>query len=148
MGDYGDLKVNLGWTEKQHSGKSCIKITYNAKSSQSAGWAGVYWQYPANNWGERKGLNLTGAKRLTLWARGAKGGEKLASFKVGGITGNIPDSDSAEIGPIELTKDWKQYSIDLAGKDLSNIAGGFCWSASKDDNQSGFEIYFDDIQFE
>ena len=149
MGDYGDLKVNPGLTENPHSGKTAVKITYSAKMTQNAGWTGIYWQQPANNWGDKKGgYNLSGATKLTFWARGEKGGEKISEFKVGGITGEYPDSDSASLGPVELTSDWKQYTIDLADKDLTNIIGGFCWSASKDDNPNGFVIFIDDIVFE
>ena len=67
---------------------------------------------------------------------------------MGGITGEYPDSDSAVVGPVELTNKWEQYSIDLAGKDLSYIIGGFCFAASKDDNSQGFVIYLDDIKYE
>jgi hypothetical protein len=148
MGDYGDMKLNTGWTENPHSGKTCIKVIYNAKMAQNAGWCGIYWQYPPNNWGARKGFNVVGAKKLTFWARGGKGGEKISEFKVGGITGDMPDTDSQSIGPVELTKEWKQYTIDLTDRDLSNISGGFCFSASKDDNSDGFELYLDDIQYE
>jgi len=110
---------------------------------------GIFWQQPANNWGDKKGgYNLTGAKKLTFWARGANGGEKIAEFKVGGITGEYPDSDSQSMGPVELTKEWKQYTLDLEGKDLSYIIGGFCFAASKDDNPNGFIMYIDDVIFE
>jgi hypothetical protein len=149
MGDYGDLKVNPGCVQGPHGGKSCTQITYSAKMANGAGWAGMFWQHPANNWGDKQGgFNLTGAKRITFWARGAKGGEKIAEFKVGGITGEYPDTDSASSGPVELTNQWKQYSVDLNGKDLSNIIGGFAWAASKDDNPDGFTIYLDDIAYE
>jgi hypothetical protein len=101
MGDYGDLKINLASTEMPRSGNTCIKITYSAKMTQGAGWAGIYWQQPANNWGEKKGgYDLSGATKLTFWARGAAGGEKIAEFKIGGITGEFPDSDSKSVGPI------------------------------------------------
>ncbi|MCL2799031.1 MAG: hypothetical protein FWD54_01945 [Endomicrobia bacterium] len=149
MGDYGDLKLNLASTESPRSGNYCIKTTYSAKMTQGAGWAGIYWQQPANNWGEKKGgYDLTGATKLTFWARGAVGGEKIAEFKMGGITGEFPDSDSAAIGPVELKKEWQKYTIDLKGKDLSHIIGGFCWAASKDDNPNGFIFYLDDIIYE
>jgi hypothetical protein len=149
MGDYGDIKINSNWMENVHGGKSCVKVSYSAKMSQGAGWTGIFWQHPANNWGDKKGgYNLTGASKLTFWAKGEKGGEKISEFKVGGITGEFPDSDSQAIGPVELTNQWQKYSIDLKGKDLSNIIGGFCWAASKDDNPNGFTIYFDDIAFE
>lgn len=150
MGDYGDIKMNPGNTQSPHSGKTSIEFKYSAKMTNNAGWAGVFWQNPANNWGDKPGggFNLTGAKKLTFWAKGAKGGEKISEFKVGGITGEFPDSDQASLGPVQLTNQWKQYTIDLAGKDLSTIIGAFAWSASKDDNPEGFTIYFDDIIFE
>ena len=149
MGDYGDIKLTQAWTDNPRSGKTCIQVKYSAKMAQGAGWAGIYWQQPANNWGDKKGgFNLTGATKLTFWARGEQGGEKIAEFKMGGITGEFPDSDSQSIGPVELTKDWKKYTIDLTGKDLSHIIGGFCWSASKDDNPNGFTMYLDDIIYE
>ena len=149
MGDYGDIKFNDGFTTGPQSGKSCIKVTYNAKLSQGAGWAGIYWQNPANNWGTRDGgFDLTGAKNLSFWAKGEKGGEVIAEFKMGGITGEYGDSDSDGIGPITLTKDWKKYVIDLKGLDLSYISGGFCWVASKMDNPDGMTFYLDEIVYE
>ena len=149
MGDFGDLKLDQACSESPKTGKTCIKITYTAEMKQAAGWTGIFWQQPANNWGDKKGgFDLSGATKLTFWAKGAKGGEKIAEFKMGGITGEYPDSDSAVVGPIELTNKWEQYSIDLAGKDLSYIIGGFCFAASKDDNSQGFVIYLDDIMYE
>lgn len=151
MGDYGDIKVNDGATEAPRSGSTCVQIIYTAERKNKAGWAGVYWQYPANNWGNKQGgYDLTGAKKLVFWAKGAKGGETIAEFKVGGITGQTfpGDSDSASIGPIQLTNVWQKYQIDLVGKDLSNIIGGFAFSASADDNPSGFIVFLDDIYFD
>lgn len=149
MGDYGDMKIDEGSTDNPVDGRTAIKITYNAKAAQGANWAGMYWQHPANNWGEKPGgFDLKGYKRLTFWARGGKGGEKIAEFKVGGITGTFMDTDSQSIGPEVLTKEWKKYTIDLADKDLSKIIGGFCWSASRDDNPEGFTMFLDEIRFE
>lgn len=148
MGDYGAIKVDPAWKNEPHSGKSCIKWTYTGEIPQGAGWAGVYWQNPANNWGRVDGgFNLSGAKKLTFWARGEKGGE-IVEFKMGGINGEFADSDSNSTGRVELTKEWKQYSIDLAGLDLSYISGGFVWVASKIDNPDGFVFYLDDIRYE
>jgi hypothetical protein len=149
MGDYSDLKLNDGSTENCADGKTCIQWTYSAKGTQGARWTGAYWQHPPNNWGNRPGgFDLTGYKRLTFWARGAKGGERIAEFKVGGITGEFGDSDAVNIGPIELESDWKKYTIDVSQADLSKIIGGFCWAASADDNPDGFVIYLDEIRFE
>ncbi|MFA5317836.1 MAG: hypothetical protein WC369_10510, partial [Dehalococcoidales bacterium] len=146
---YGDIKVDTGSKDAPHSGVTCIKVTYSAEQKQGAGWAGVYWQNPANNWGTQPGgFDLKGAKKLVFWAKGAKGGEKIAEFKIGGITGEYGDSDCAGISDVTLTTDWKEYSIDLTGKDLSSISGGFCWVANAASNAEGFSIYLDDISYE
>jgi hypothetical protein len=149
MGDYGDIKVDDSSTVDPADGKTSIKITYSGKATQGANWAGVFWQNPANNWGDKPGgYDLSAFKRITFWARGQDGNEKVAEFKVGGITGEHGDSDSASIGPVTLSKDWKKYTIDLADKNLSHFVGGFCWSASRDDNPNGFVIYLDEIRYE
>ena len=99
MGDYGDLKYNDKFLEKPHSGTTSIQIAFSNKATQGARWSGIYWQNPPNNWGTRPGgFDLTGAKKLTFWARGDKGGERIEEFKMGGITGEYADSDSAGIG--------------------------------------------------
>lgn len=149
MGDYGDLKIDDASRDKPKEGTTCFKVTYSGQASQGANWAGIFWQQPANNWGNKPGgYDLSKYKRLTFWARGAQGGEKIAEFKVGGITGDNPDTDSASVGPVSLTNTWKQYSIDLKGKNLSHIVGGFAWSASRDDNPNGFIFYLDNIRYE
>lgn len=148
MGDYGSIKLDRGLRDNPHSGATCIKITYTGQPTQGAGWVGIYWQNPENNWGSKDGgFNLSGAKNLTFWARGEKGSEKL-EFKTGGITGTYPDSDMNGIGPLELTKEWQQYTINLEGLDLSYISGGFVFAASMMDNPDGFVIYLDDIIYE
>jgi hypothetical protein len=136
--------------EDCYEGKTCIKVVYDVACSLSGQkWAGLYWLNPANNWGSRKGgFNLTGAKELTFWAKGKKGGERIEEFKIGGITGDYPDSDMAVIGPVVLTNAWKKYSIDLRGKDLSYISGGFAWSTSVDVNPGECTFYLDNIQYE
>ncbi len=149
MGDYGDVKLNDESLDNPHSGTTCIQFIYSAKKSQGVGWAGVYWQNPANNWGSKKGgFDLTGLNKLTFWARGLKGGEVIQKFVVGGIKGTYPDSATVEIGPVELTDAWKQYTINLAGKDLSYISGGFGWVTTSDLNSKGATFYIDDIKFE
>jgi hypothetical protein len=146
------IKMDDNWKQDCHEGKSCIKVNYDvACSVKSRHWAGVYWLNPPDNWGDRKGgFNLTGATKLVFWAKGEKGGEQIAEFKVGGIgsSRDYPDSDSAFIGPVILTNQWKEYFIDLRNRDLSYISGGFAWSANVDDNPSSCVFFLDDIHFE
>jgi hypothetical protein len=149
MGDYGDIKINDQYTQNPQSGSTCIQFIYSAKKSQGQGWAGVYWQNPANNWGNKKGgFDLTGMNKLTFWVRGEKGGEKIEKFVVGGIKGTYADTAEVSIGPIELTNSWKQYTINLSGKDLTYISGGFCWVTTADLNPEGATFYLDEIKFE
>lgn len=168
MGDYGDMEVHLDDMVHQYSGTSCVQIEYKVGKLQSAGWAGLFWQYPANNWGGTPGgYDLTGAKRLTFWAKGAKGGEIINTFQVGGIHGKNSDSGVKAIGKIVLSTKWQKYTIDLATMDdsiivdeynkgcwpfmapLSRIVGGFGWATSMSANYNeGIVFYLDEIRFE
>jgi len=149
LGDYGDIKYENASKEDPYLGDSCIKIAYSGKASQGARWAGIYWQNPANNWGSiDAGYDLSKATKLTFWARGEKGGERINEFKIGGLMGEYSDSDAAGIGPVILNKDWTQYSIDLKGKDMSYIIGGFCWATNIDENPEGATFYLDEIKYE
>jgi len=149
MGDHGDLKINEGWRKNTHSRRHCIRIDYTARKAQGAGWAGMYWQYPPNNWGNIPGgYDLTGAEKLTFYARGEKGDEIVTEFKVGGIQGEFSDSTSVSIGPIVLTPEWKKYTITLENEDLSHVIAGFAFVISQMENPNGAVFYLDDIKYE
>lgn len=149
MGDFGDLTMDDKSMDNPHGGTTCIKFVYTAKKSQNQGWSGVFWQNPANNWGSKKGgFDLTGLNKITFWARGENGGEVIDKFSVGGIKGMYPDTAEISVGPIELTSDWQEYTINLVGKDLSYINGAFCWVANADSNPDGLTFYVDDVKFE
>lgn len=151
MGDIDAIKYTDGWIGNPHSGPTCVQITYSPDFNDSVreAWAGIYWQYPSNNWGNMPlGRNMTGAKNLTFWARGERGGE-LAEFKVGGIPGRYPDSIDIPIttGVIVLSKNWTAYTVDLSGQNLSHIIGGFCWVTNENQNPLGSTIYLDDMTY-
>lgn len=148
LGDYDAIR-RITWDINPHSGKDCQRFRYTGKTTQGAGWVGVYWLNPVNNWGDVKGgYNLEGAKKLTFFARGENGGERIVRFGTGGISGRYPDSCKVEIGPVILTKEWKEYTIGLSDKDLSYISGGFYWMTDKNSNPEGCVIYLDDIVYE
>jgi len=112
------------------------------------GWAGIYWQYPNGNYGDKPGRNLMGAKNLTFWARGEKGNE-LIEFKTGGIRGkNYEDSFEKSSGLVKLSQSWKQYEIDLSDQDLSNVIGAFTSVVTKAGNPNGATFYIKDINFQ
>ncbi len=144
MGNAKATKMDDGCSTNPHGGKTCLKLEYTATDN----WSGIVWQDPANDWGDQTGgWNLTGAQKLKFWARGEKGDE-VVSFKFGILGSDKKFSDSAkgEIADVKLTKDWTEYSIDLAGKDLTRIKTGFCWSVAG--QSAPVVFYLDDIRFE
>jgi outer membrane protein OmpA-like peptidoglycan-associated protein len=148
MGD-SDLSMSGAYLETPHGHGPCLRVTYKATGPK--GWAGVYWQDPPNNWGDvpgRAGYDLRGATRLTFWARGEQGGERVHEFRVGGIVGQYPDSDVAILSNVRLTNKWKQYTIDLTKKDLRHIIAGFGLFLNKAEDSGGAVIYLTDILFE
>ena len=147
LGDYRDITLNLNHKDNPYKGNSCIKITYTPLGSRKAYWAGIMWQYPANNDGAiDAGLYLNEAKKITFWIRGEKGGEIIDSFKLGGAIGSYPDSDCVGIHNILLSKEWTQYTISLDQRDLRYISGFFSWVASKYHNPQGMTFYIDEVK--
>jgi hypothetical protein len=144
MGNAAAVAMDEKHTINAKEGATCLKVDYRAADN----WAGVVWQSPANDWGDAPGgHNLTGAKKLTFWARGEQGGEKV-NFLVGiiGSEKKYPDSDKAELKDVTLTKDWQPYSIDLEGKDLTQIKTAFGWTLAGQGKPVTF--YLDEIRFE
>ena len=149
LGDFRDLIIDLNCQDLPFSGDSCIRITYTAEGSKYAYWAGMYWQHPANNTGYIDGgIDLTGASRVTFWARGDVGGEKIDAFKFGGVLGAYPDTDSDGIYYLRLSSEWTKYEIDLTQCDLSYISSFFCWVANRYANPQGLIFYLDEIKIE
>lgn len=146
-GDYGAIQMNDKCADKPSAGDSCLKFIYTGKTPQKMNWAAVFFQNPANNWGTSDGgYSLSGAKRLSFYARGERGGEAV-EFKVGGVNGAFSDSDTATTGPLRLTREWKAYEIPLDQLDLSYIFSGFAWIAESEKNPDGFTLYLDEIVF-
>ena len=120
-----------------------MKIEYRAADN----FGGVVWQDPPNDWGDKAGgHDLSGAKKLSFWARGEKGGEKVeCKFGILGADKKFADSSTGST-TVELTNEWKQYTIDLNGKDLSRIKTGFCWVVAG--QGAPITFYLDDVQYE
>lgn len=144
MGNTGAIQLDEGWTKNPHSGATCIKVTFGPATD----WGGVVWQWPPGDWGDAPGgFDLTGATKLTFWAKGDFGGETVG-FKFGllGKDKKYADSASGESGDLALTSVWKKYEISLAGKDLTRIKTGFCWVTANAKKPINF--YLDDIRYE
>ena len=135
-------------------GGDCYVVTWMSTGPQ---WAGVYWQYPSNNWGTQPGLSIaTGAQQVTFYAKGAVGGETV-QFKVGGINdpmsamnGAYGDGFAVSSAEEVLTTSWQQYTISLQGASYgSGVLGGFCWVAAETDGGNGsITFYVDDVQWQ
>jgi hypothetical protein len=124
------------------------------------GWAGVAWQYPANNWGTQPGYAIPpGATSVAFSARGAAGGE-VVTFWIGGTglgAGASPDAPctdplSAQVR-VSLTTKWAKQSIPLSGPYAPAVlaAFGFSVSASAQPASSqgqAITFYVDDIRWE
>lgn len=144
MGNNKALKLNEKSETKPHSGKHCLKIDYSAGDN----WSGVVWQSPANDWGDRPGgWNLTGAKRLSFWARGERGDEVIScEFGILGNDKRYHDSGRGNLEKLKLTTDWQQFTIDVTKLDLSRIKTGFVFTVTGNGHPVTF--YLDDIQYE
>ncbi|MFN3402788.1 MAG: glycoside hydrolase family 2 TIM barrel-domain containing protein [Cytophagaceae bacterium] len=143
MGDIKYLKVDMNFRESVHSGMSAIKITYD----HTGGWFGLGLVDPPDDWGDRPGgYNLTGAKKMTFWAK-ASSDEVVGTFGFGLIGKDKPYYDTdKKSSKIFLTTQWKKYEIDISKADLRCIRSGFT-IYSGGIGQS-FSIYIDDIMFE
>jgi hypothetical protein len=144
MGNTKAMKLDPAWKEKPHVGKTCIRFNYQAKD----GWGGIVWQNPGNDWGDKPGgWDLTGAKHLIFQARGEEGGEKV-SFEFGSIAKDKPFPDTArgKLADVTLTKDWKEYRIELKEMDLKRIKTGFAFVVAGQGKPLTF--YLDVIRFE
>jgi len=146
MGDAGGITLDDAWAENPYEGETCIHISYEPQS-EGPGWAGVYWLPsrldPSQDWGSQvDGKSLNGAARLSFWARGAEGGEPVEFF-VGGIEGPQGDSLSKKSLTVTLTPEWREYSINLSGADMSRVVGTFGWAAARK-----VEFWIDEVRFE
>ena len=147
IGDGHAVSFDEGCLDDPQSGKTCVRIEYNATGDY--GWAGLYWVNPPGNWGENKGgYDLRFAKKLTFWAKGEKGGEYIAVFRLGGLKGNYPDSDNHGLGPVTLTDQWQEYSVDVSERNLKYIFAGFSFALTKAHNRKGCVFYLDNIKYE
>jgi len=143
------LEINEGFTGNPRPGDSdgiCTRIRYKQRGEK--GFAGIYWAWPDHNWGDKPGRRVVGASKISFWAAGENGRE-VVEFKAGGIEGKqFFDTFQAVLGQRRLTKEWTRFEIDLQGKDLSDVIGGFAWDAAANWNDFPLTFYLDDIRYE
>ncbi len=134
------------------NGLEAIDCTFSLPSPEST--SGFMFMNSANP--NTEGVDLSGSNTINFYAKGVKGGEKVVCF-VGEDTSSDEDDEESEsqTAPtymsekVTLTDQWKKYTLELGGIDLSNTKCGFGFTVSYADNAGGnVEIYLDEIYYE
>ncbi len=144
---------------------SCYKFDYTAGPTL---WAGVYWQHPANNWGQDPGLPVHGEKltKVTFQAAVAEGMESI-KFVLGGI--GVPRlPEEAEVYPnndqmmsmqlLNVTTEYQKFEIAVpldptTEQPITTLLGAFAWYANYAPGTdyttaTPKTIYIDDLAYE
>jgi hypothetical protein len=143
MGNANATTLDGDYSEDVHEGEHAIRMRYTGRS----GWVAVAWQHPAGNWGDQDGgYDLSHATSLEIWARGERGGERVA-FGVGLLDRKkeFPDSAIVKTRTIKLSPEWRRYDLPLDGEDLSSLKTGFV--VTLEVRRSPVTIYLDSIRF-
>jgi hypothetical protein len=158
--------MNENWQENPYSGSSCIRCEQITHEGDWGGWLFLNGYLPEGsnvpelNDGtvDGQGLDLSGAERLTFFARGEKGGEQVEFFTCGfGYNSEwnvqvVPFPDSSmkrSTGVVTLTREWTQFSIDLSSADMSSIVCGFGYVLKGNAPGDREKVwYLDEIRFE
>ncbi len=152
MGDIDNVSIlpnNETNIRDKDPDKENIKIVYKKEGSIQK-WAGTEFQYPEHNWGEEQGRCLVKATKVTFYARGELGGEKV-KFLVGGRPNAInPYNNSLYLEKRStLTANWEKYEVDLTDKKLDSVLWGFGWVVPEVDIVGEQMIfYLDEIRYE
>ncbi len=148
---------------------NCFAFSYDPRLSTSVTpsvapvmWAGLYWQYPANNWGKEPGLSLpAGLSKVTFQAALGEGESDMADFAAGGIgfpksedpnQPNYPHDDSFRAPlTVGLNDQWTRLEIPLNATP-TELLGAFTWSLHYDDSDPSHAVtktlYIDDLFYE
>ncbi len=131
MGDLAAIEIEAADTPNPATGSEGVRIRLRPGNG-TLGWAGVVFQYPDHNWGEKRGRDLTGATRITFWARADQ--TMVVELRVGATrSGAFHDSIAPIDRRVTLNEQWQQFAIALATAppqgpttprpDLSSILG-------------------------
>jgi len=157
----GVLKVDESSTQRPHSPlPHSEQWSYRPKPG-GVGWAGVAWQFPENNWGDKPGKDWSksGLSKVSFWARGVRDKSGIVPKCHFGAGGHTKDkryqSSFEEVGLdpdaefVTLTEDWREYKIDLKRKNLSQVIFAFVFTIrAKDVGPNGATFFLDDITYE
>ena len=137
-GNDGSLYIDPGCTDSPKSGSTCMKISYSP--ADDSHWAGMLWLSGKGNFPPSppvNGVDTGEVSKLTFWAKG----DGAVKFFIENDTGaQVPQH-------VELTNDWKEYSLALP-KNWENVCVGFGWASNyKDAKGAPMVFYIDEIAF-
>jgi hypothetical protein len=125
----------------------CYTITYRPGIKR---YAGIFWQHPHNNWGDRPGHRIApGATRLTLQARGPAG----QAITVGGgqmDSKPLGDSFKLEEVTVALTPAWTAHEVPFRGASYdgpNGVIGAFQFNVKAGDGDEPITFYLDDLRW-
>ncbi|MGB0863417.1 MAG: hypothetical protein ACPGXZ_10895, partial [Saprospiraceae bacterium] len=146
--DASTVLFDNSWKETAKVGSTSIKVTFRPCSDGDG--TGIYWNNSSAagcNWGDAPGTDFAdnGFTKLSFWAKGEKGGERI-KFGIGGIkkTTKLYKDSLDEFEVASLTKNWKKYTIDISDQNLHSVIGGFYWYASFIENPKETTFYLDE----
>jgi len=144
MGNDRALTIDENWDSDPHSGKTCMKVSY----ADTVDWAQAVWQHPPNNWGDVPGgHDLSKAVKLSFWARGDAGGERVELGVGMSQSANAVAHDTFKASStFRLQTKWKKYSIPIEKYDRTRIISGLILRIEGQEKPIVF--YLDDIQYE
>ena len=138
-------------------GPTCMRVEWSPERADS--WAGIAFLSTEDDFSVYPGRDLTGATTLSFWARGDCGNE-VVELSFAGIDCRRTDaaasaltgpqapcrswdtSESVSTGSILLEPRWRRYELDLRGRCLENVLGGFIivFSAAPNVGECCFEL--------
>jgi hypothetical protein len=161
--DAGAFKVNESSSKRPGSPlPHSEQWTYRPKPGGQ--WAGVAWQFPEKNWGDKPGKDWSkrGFSKVSFWARGVRdksgivpkchfgAGERTKEGKRYQYQSSFeevwldPDTEF-----VTLSEDWKEYTIGLKGRNLSQVIVAFVFTIrAKDVGPDGATFFLDNITYE
>jgi len=166
MGADAALDVDIHDSSDPCFGLASMRIDYDFNKDVRYNWAGIYFQYPDNNWGELPGRSLRNATQLSFWVRADH--PTKAQFRMGGIN-QFPHHDPSKphidsLKPIwiqegstkpskhpvilSITEEWKQYVVKIGGIDrrqLASVIGAFAIIIDRKEGGLKNSIYLDKI---
>lgn len=122
-----------------HSGSRSLKVTVPEEGYPNGSFAGGAFTTDILR-------DLSGYNALTFWAKASI----TATLNTAGI-GNDNTGTSrftAEVNGLPLTTAWAKYVIPIPLAEKLTAEGGLFYFAEGHENGAGYDIWFDDIQFE